>query len=95
MSGQLTQFVLETVSVVVYVLLVSSAGVVLSIYALANFGNYIFDFDSAGLDDGWPGIVLLLCVVSGFAVSFGVACITAKPLWKKLMSFGLNGRKNG
>jgi len=94
-SCQLKTFVLETIAAVLYVLLVSIAGVFLSIYALVEFGNYIFDFGSAGVGDGWPGIVLLLCVISGFALSFGVGCITAKPLWKKLTACGLNGRRNG
>lgn len=95
MSDQLTMFILETIAAVVYVVLLSVAGVFLSIYALIYLGEYIFDLDSADIEDSWRGILLLLCVVLGFAVSFGVGCITAKPLWKKLTSFGLNGRKNG
>ncbi|MCU4178827.1 hypothetical protein [Bosea sp. BH3] len=95
MSYQLAIFVFETVVAVAYVALLSIAGVFLSIYALVYVGEYAFDFGGVDIDDGWPGIVLVLCVVSGFAVSFGLGCITAKPLWKKLTSFGLNGRENG
>ncbi|WP_376985239.1 hypothetical protein [Bosea sp. R86505] len=92
---QLTIFAFETVAALTYVAFISIAGSLLSIYALVNLGEYIFDFGSANVDDGWPGIVLLLCAVSGFAVSFAVGCMTAKPLWKKLTSPGLNGRENG
>ena len=94
-SYQLAVFACETVLAAAYIALLSIVAVFLSIHALIYVGEYVFDFGSVGINDGWPGIVLVLCVVSGFSASFGIGCITAKPLWKKLTSFGLNGRENG